>query len=192
MMRLWACLALVVLGTLDVGAVEYFPVCSGTVSGNASLSSYVQCSVQWSWVAAADLTKDDGIGHCRVGSVLGSGRAAWFSNSAGSVDFLCSALSTMTTAATTYAASPTGVFWSCVGTGSSVLSGSVYRARCSMSGSDYASVRSLAVERPDLFELEAGWSMSALGLTSNELLGIIMIGLLVVVYLIGFMIGKQP
>ena len=77
---------------------------------------------------------------------------------------------------------------------SSTNLGGVYTAVCTFSAGGGGRVVGVAGLRPDLFDLGGGgesFGEDVMGMTSNELLGVLFVGLLVVVYIIGLIAGRQ-
>lgn len=182
--RLTLAVWLMVLAGGAVGAVAY-PVCGGTVFSVPYVPFWyaLGCDEAFSFVAVEDLNASDGVGYCEGGT--GSTRIGW-------VQFRAACFSGPVQA-TTYGESPTGVYWACTPSmWSSVAVEGGYEAHCQWEPGTVVSFRGVFRERPDLYDLEAGWAMSALGLTSNELLSILVIAVLVIIYIVGFGIGKQP
>ncbi len=176
----------------SVFAVEVFPTCGGTFSWGGATPARVHCSQAWVFVESGDLVSGDGVPLC--GAVSSSADASglnWLLSSGASVLHCATANNS---SGSTVGASVLNIIGGCSGVASSTNLGGVYTAVCTFSAGGGGRVVGVAGLRPDLFDLGGGgesFGEDVMGMTSNELLGVLFVGLLVVVYIIGLIAGRQ-
>jgi len=194
-----------------VGAASITPVvlvCPGTVQSGAG-NVQAKCSVPVSFVSVEALTVDDVVFSCG-----GAWRYIYTASTGGwSPDHyvaICNDNSSGTSlgkwvGSVAGSLSGLGVLGCASNHQVSVGSGSpvVYTAGCGRSAPVDEPVREfgwvfldLAFLRPDLFGLSAGgggesFGENVMGMTSNELLGVLFVGLLILIYIIGLIAGRQ-